>query len=245
MFEYGHWVSEVERPESSKAFVYIIKLDIDGVEKLYIGYKTIRGNRWMGYKTSSKVVKPLWENVVEAKIVEWFDNETDAEDREIEMLKAVNAAKNELYLNQHNGCPSTAGTTLSDSHKNAIGKASRFYCDQNREKVVVLLNYYRPLSIIATKNSEKIKNHNHSEKNKSHLRIQSSSQKRLDAIRTSEKSRRQRIEVQKTMVEKNKRKCTDGIIIFESVKEAAKHYQVQHSTISYRLRKGLYGWKYI
>lgn len=211
MFEYGHWVSEVERPESSKAFVYIIKLDIDGVEKLYIGYKTIRGNRWMGYKTSSKVVKPLWENVVEAKIVEWFDNETDALLKEIEMLKEVDAAFNDAYLNLCNGNArfNTTGMRFSEDHRNLLSqkKMGHTLSPEHKEKLLSAAKDARGEECYK-KVSEKLKGQTLSDDHKNKLR-----QAKLGSIQTADTVSKR--------AEKNKKKIEYDNTIFYGIKETA------------------------
>jgi hypothetical protein len=167
------------------------------------------------------------------------------------------------------------GSKLSDNHKKQIGKAAKIYADKNKTEIIERLNKFRHLSIEATKNSpaikeyiksdmnkdhlnkirilsieatrnsELVKQHNNSEKNIQHLKNMANCPKRIDASKKSEKSKKQRIEVQKIMVEKRKRKCTDGINIFNSVSEAAAFHSISRLTISNRLRKGLFGWKYI
>lgn len=238
MFEYGHWVSEVERPESSKAFVYIIKLDIDGVEKLYIGYKTIRGNRWMGYKTSSKVVKPLWENVVEAKIVEWFDNETDAEDREIEMLKAVNAAKNELYLNQHIPgekfhCTGTKHSAQRKAARKSNPKcinASLLQLERIKSDEDLIKKHREAASITMTNLNNNIE-------------FRQKQQNALKILNNDPDFKRKQARAVKDRL--SKKICDGSGNIYEVANDAALANDIKISTVYRRCRLKLYGWKYI
>ncbi|MFM1649551.1 hypothetical protein ACJ5N2_16915 [Aeromonas salmonicida] len=126
MFQYNHWESEVQVPDDATAFVYkVTTYNASEGFKYYVGYKNMSAHeKWMNYKTSSKIIKQIIKagtHSVHFEIKEFFTTPQEAYDKE----RAVQLAYNILYNDRwHNKAiaASTHVTAIASGEKSGMFK---------------------------------------------------------------------------------------------------------------------------
>lgn len=108
--------------------------------KMYIGVH--KGTEFDGYICSSRHMLKEYNHRphdFSREILEWFDDYSDARNREIEMLTEVNAAANPLYYNKSNGTGLNVSMMFDEEHRINISKASllRFSNPEERKKLSI------------------------------------------------------------------------------------------------------------
>lgn len=96
--KYGHWTSNTPKQDTSTAFVYLI--EFNSINKGYIGFKTLLP-KWEEYTSSSKYVNELLqEHDATFKIIEWFDDKSDAIAYESKLQSDNDVLNSDYWLNR-------------------------------------------------------------------------------------------------------------------------------------------------
>lgn len=149
--------------------------------KMYIGVH--KGELNDGYVCSSKIMLPIYKerpNTFVREILLEGENEASIRAAEIDFLLEVDAARNPLYYNRHNGTNKWYHCgPLSENHKNKISRANKgkIHSPETIEKI--------RLKKIGWKQSEETK-----EKRAKKLRGRKNSPETIEKLRISAKNRK-------------------------------------------------------
>jgi hypothetical protein len=86
---------------NTKSFVYEIGIYKNGVQYMYIGYKTLRGD-WQKYISSSKYVIKDYTYINYKKILKVFDSLNKGYEYESQLISQTNAVYDDKYYNRCN-----------------------------------------------------------------------------------------------------------------------------------------------